>query len=117
MGPSPRPAHERVLARAVRLDNGCLVVPAVPGLGYGQVRTGSVTDGTRRMARAHIVVYEALVGPVPDGLDLDHLCHNADRDCPGGDQCPHRACVEVTHLAPRTRSENLRASGRVGGKR
>jgi HNH endonuclease len=118
MGPKPKPAHERVLARAVRLPNGCLVLTSgLDTMGYGQVTVGSTTDGSRKNAQPHRVVYEALVGPVPDGLDLDHLCHNADPTCEGGPSCPHRACVEVTHLSPRSRSENLRASGRVGGLR
>lgn len=35
--------------------------------------------------RAHRVAYEALVGPVPAGLQLDHLCRN-------------RSCVNPAHL-------------------
>lgn len=42
---------------------------------------------------AHRAVYEALVGPIPEGLELDHLCRV-------------RTCVEVTHLEPVTHREN-----------
>lgn len=72
--------------------------------GYGETRVG----GRRRAV--HIVAFEALVGPVPEGLDVGHVCHDQDETCPGG-RCEHRACVHPDHLAPQTRSENIR-SGR-----
>ena len=43
---------------------------------------------------AHRVVYEILVGPIPVGLELDHLCRN-------------RACVNPDHLEPVTTRTNL----------
>lgn len=43
--------------------------------GYGNVRVGGTT-GDRRMALVHRVVYTLLVGPIPDGLQIDHLCCN-----------------------------------------
>lgn len=55
--------------------------------GYGRL----TVDG-RRIA-AHRLAYELLVGPVPDGLELDHLCRN-------------RACVRPSHLEPVTHREN-----------
>lgn len=42
---------------------------------------------------AHRVAYEEQVGPIPEGLQLDHLCRN-------------RACVNVAHLEPVTHREN-----------
>lgn len=48
-----------------------------------------------RMTRAHCFAYELLVGPVPDGLELDHLCRN-------------KGCVNPTHLEPVTHDENIK---------
>lgn len=59
--------------------------------GYGQFRVGT------KIRKAHVVVYELLVGPVPDGLELDHTCRQ-------------RHCVRPDHLDPVTRAENLRRS-------
>ena len=43
---------------------------------------------------AHRVSYEYFVGPIPDGLTLDHLCRN-------------RPCVRPSHLEPVTMQENI----------
>lgn len=49
--------------------------------------------------QAHRWVYEKLVGPIPKGLTLDHLCRN-------------RLCVNPDHLEPVTSRENiLRGTG------
>lgn len=57
--------------------------------GYGHVtRRG----GARRV---HRYVYEMLVGEIPRGLVLDHLCRT-------------RACCNPAHLEPVTQAENLR---------
>ena len=57
---------------------------------------------------AHRAAYEFAVGPIPQGLDIDHLCRR-------------RNCVHPLHLEPVTRKENLeRGHGRPGlyaGKR
>lgn len=59
--------------------------------GYGQF----YLDGRNR--KAHRIAYELLVGPVPDGLVLDHLCRVT-------------RCVNPEHLEPVTVAENNRRS-------
>ena len=59
----------------------------------GRLDTGGY--GIERRLRAHRVSYELIVGPIPAGLCIDHLCRN-------------RACVNPSHLEPVTIRENCR---------
>lgn len=58
--------------------------------GYGMFRLHSRGP----VVRAHRFAYEALVGPIPAGMTLDHLCRN-------------RACVNPAHLEPVSNRENI----------
>ena len=47
-----------------------------------------------RMVRAHRFAYELIVGPIPDGLELDHLCRNHECVRPEHlDAVPHKVNV------------------------
>jgi hypothetical protein len=57
--------------------------------GYGRHYVG------RDQLKAHRYSYELLVGPIPAGLVIDHLCRNT-------------SCVNPDHLEPVTNRENNR---------
>jgi len=99
----PRPsAEDRFWAKVAKTDDGCWTWTGANARGgYGSYKTRA------RTFRAHRYAYEAVRGPIPAGLYLDHLCHNADPTCPGGDTCKHRRCVNPDHLEPVTPHENV----------
>lgn len=57
-------------------------------IGHGLFRSGGKT------IQAHRFSYERLVGPIPDGLVIDHLCRNPP-------------CVNPAHLEPVTQRVNV----------
>jgi hypothetical protein len=57
-------------------------------------------DSRRRAARAHRVAYELVLGPIPAGMTLDHLCEN-------------KPCVNPAHLDPCPAGENASRSARA----
>ena len=95
--PPYRPLEERFWAKVVdtgtpptyRPDLGsCWIWMGATNKGYGHIRNGNKT------LAAHRVGYELEYGPVPSGLELDHLCRV-------------HGCVRPSHLEPVTRRENV----------
>lgn len=76
------------LSYVVNTESGCWEwVGSKKTAGYGQIRF------RRKNANAHRVSYETHVGPIADGLTIDHLCQN-------------KSCVNPEHLEPVTVAEN-----------
>ena len=86
MGRPPLSPHHWIV-----LEGGCWEWQrALTRGGYG-----SATLASGECRRAHRWVYESRIGPIPDGLQLDHLCRN-------------KRCVNPDHLEPVTHAENQR---------
>lgn len=86
MGPKPRPEAERFWEKVMKTETCWLWTGAKASI-YGHGKFGRV--------KAHRWAYENLVGPIPTGLTIDHLC-----------RVP--ACVNPEHLEPVKLAENIR---------
>lgn len=94
------PVIERLLAQVEIDEDGCwLWTGSLWRGGYGKMRAGG-----RGRRLVHRVAYELMVGPIPEGMQIDHRCHQLDT-CSGG-ECKHRRCVNPDHLSPATQLEN-----------
>lgn len=87
---------ERLEAKVERVPfSGCWIwTGATYSNGYGHYKRAN----SRQAVTAHRGFYELLRGPIPPGMDIDHLCRV-------------RCCVNPSHLEPVTRRENLRRGG------
>jgi hypothetical protein len=82
---------DRLMFRTALLVNGCWEWRGARNQkGYGNIRIESYGPAKS----AHRVAYAELVGPIPDGMEIDHLCKN-------------RACINPQHLEAVTRTTNI----------
>ena len=78
---------DRFWSKVNKTDSCWLWTSTLSSKNYGQFKL----DG--KMQYAHRVAYKMLVGPIPKGLTIDHLCRV-------------RNCVNPKHLEPVTQREN-----------
>jgi hypothetical protein len=94
----PQRVIDRVHRYAVTIpSNGCTVSLYSKGShGYRQI--GWHEDGKRRMTLCHRVAWVAVHGEIPEGLTVDHICHNRD-------------CIRIEHRRLLTNRENASDNG------
>jgi HNH endonuclease len=73
-------------------ENGCWLYTGSIRNGYGFINVGGFKHG--RKFRVHRLTYQFFIGPIPYGLQLDHLCRV-------------RNCANPWHLEPVTRRHNI----------
>ncbi len=79
---------DRFVAKTKKISNGCIIWMASPCEIYGRFWDKD------RWGLAHRFSFESFIGPIPDGLTLDHLCRNP-------------RCVNPLHLEPVTNRVNI----------
>ena len=83
-------------------NSGCwLWLGSIDDCGYGKMRGGRDDPGE---SLAHRVSFKFHVGPIPDGLELDHKCRT-------------RCCVNPYHLRAVTHAVNVAESDRTTNHR
>ena len=95
----PRTDIERFMSKMPALvnENECWIWGGAKTNGYGRF----TVDG--RLLMAYRWFYEYTIGPIPDGLVIDHLCNNPP-------------CVNTRHLKPCTQRENVLRSESLTAK-
>lgn len=82
---------QRLLYRSEVTESGCREwMGKRDSAGYGQLNMAG-----HKAWLAHRLSYETFVGPIPEGLTIDHLCENPP-------------CINPEHLEPVTNAENMR---------
>lgn len=84
----------RLVCRIDRTPGGCWLWKFPSPRGYGSV----VRDGRTR--QTHRYAYELLIGPIPEGLVIDHLCRRPP-------------CLNPLHLEPVTQQVNVQRGKNV----
>jgi hypothetical protein len=84
----PTQLYDKIMLNVTPMPSGCLVWTRYrDSKGYGQVWW----DGSMRWV--HRMMYALMYGPIPEGMVVDHKCHNP-------------SCVLPQHLRLMTHEEN-----------
>lgn len=94
MIPNAENIRTRILEKVIRVNNHWIMPKK--NTGYSEMHANG------QSWLGHRLSYEAFVGPIPSGLQIDHLCKVTN-------------CVNPEHLEPVTRQENHRRSNSVSG--
>jgi hypothetical protein len=98
--PPYRPEAERFWEK-VRKTETCWLWTGTSVNGYGYFHLGRERS---KNVSAHRWAYANANGPIPEGLEIDHLCRV-------------RACVRPDHLEAVTRTVNIRRAPSANGKK
>jgi hypothetical protein len=113
----PQRVLDRIEARVKKAPNGCWLWPGAKVEGYGRI-TWSDLNGKKTWHLTHRVMHESVNGPIPEGMQIDHICHDPDECSPAiAKDCPHRACCNPEHLRAVSTRENLLRGGTVSAAR
>lgn len=92
------PLLDRIVEKVTVQDDGCWIWTGATSFGYGRVRVDP-----KHLRAAHCALWEEVVEPIPDGLELDHLCEVL-------------ACVNPDHLEPVTPRVNVLRSNNAAAR-
>jgi HNH endonuclease len=93
MAPRRRPDNERFWKFVQTSDDCWLWIGSSGRRGYGRF---SIREGESfKSVQAHRFAYELLIGPIPEGLVLDHI------------ECDNPRCVNPGHTIPATSAQNI----------
>ena len=96
MGKWYEPAKDKIQRCTIIDENGCWIwTNSIHRNGYGRIWM----HGKEYLP--HRVAYEEFIGPIPEGLDIDHLCRV-------------RICCNPKHLEPATRQVNIQRGWDAG---
>ena len=101
---------ERIVSRFEVQESGCWWHPSIPTkYGYAQTKLGWPESKSILIHRLSWIYHK---GDIPEGMVLDHICHDP-AECVGGNSCIHRRCVNPDHLRLVPMPENSKRTTRV----
>ncbi len=94
---------QKVYSQLMEAENGCWLWRGTLSLtGYTKLYLSK-----SRTEYVHRISYQISYGKIPDGLVLDHICHDP-AVCTDASKCQHRYCCNPRHLVAKTNADNAR---------